>query len=67
MKKITKLATRSHAKASERYVDVLFRFDDGSKLETSVPVEYRRTGTDVPDDEVDSYLESVWAEVDPAK
>jgi hypothetical protein len=67
MTKITKLATRSHAKASERYIDVLFKFDDGSKLETSVPIEYRRTGTDVPDDEVDSYLESVRAEVDPSK
>ena len=67
MKKITNLATRSHAKASERYVDVLFKFDDGSELETSVPVEYRRTGTDVPDDEIEIYLESVWLEVDPTK
>ena len=66
MTKINKLATRNHSKASERYVDVLFKFDDGSSLETSVPVEYRRTGTDIPDDEIDSYLESVHAEVDPA-
>ena len=52
MTKINKLATRNHSKASERYVDVLFKFDDGSSLETSVPVEYRRTGTDIPDDEI---------------
>ena len=67
MTKITKLGIRTHAKASERYVDVVFRFDDSSDLTTSVPVEYRRTGTDVPDDEIDSYLESVRVEVNPAK
>jgi hypothetical protein len=67
MTKITKLAARIHAKASERYIDVIFKYDDGSKLDTSVPIEYRRTGTDVPDNEVDDYLERVRTEADPAQ
>lgn len=65
MNKITKLATRSHAKASERYVDVVFKFDD-QIVETSVPIEYRRTGTDVLDEEIDQYLESVHTEITPS-
>jgi hypothetical protein len=65
MNKIVKLANRSHSKASERYIDVLFKYD-GLVLETSVPIEYRRTGTDVPDEEIDEYLETVRTEVAPA-
>jgi hypothetical protein len=67
MSKIIKVTNRNHSKASERYVDVIFKYDDGSVFETSVPVEYRRTGTDVPDEEIDEYLETVRMEVAPTK
>lgn len=36
-----------HAKASERYVSVTFRYDDGEVWEGWIPTEYRRTGTDL--------------------
>ncbi len=39
------IGPRAHAKASERYIDVIFSYPDGSKWEGSVPIEYRRTGT----------------------
>lgn len=38
------LGERKHSKASEKYVDVIFTYGDGSKWEGSVPIEYRRTG-----------------------
>lgn len=63
MSSVVKLAIRSHAKASERYIDVIFNFKDGIILETSVPIEYRRTGTDIPDEDIDEYLENVRLEI----
>ena len=65
--KITRLDTRFHAKASERYVDVRFKYGDSVHFDTSVPVEYRRTGTHIPDDKIDSYLKQVYEEVRPEK
>jgi hypothetical protein len=39
------LGERRHAKASERYIDVVFNYpDSGETWEGSVPIEYRRTG-----------------------
>ena len=65
MKKIVKGLIRSHPKASERYIDVVFEFDQSRRLETSVPIQYRRTGTDIADGEIDTYLETVCREVHP--
>lgn len=58
---------RYHSKASEKYVDVKFFFGESTFLKTSVPIEYRRTGTEVPDEEIEGYLREVWAEVEPSK
>ncbi|MBL0253193.1 MAG: restriction endonuclease [Polaromonas sp.] len=66
MTKITKNGFRTHAKASERYVDVIFEYDDKFVLDTSVPIEYRRTGIDVSDEEIDDYLEKVYTDVAPS-
>ena len=38
------LAKRGHSKASEEYVDVIFRYEDGTEWRGSVPYYYRRTG-----------------------
>jgi hypothetical protein len=66
MSKVIKRNLRNHAKASERYVDVIFQFDNGASLETSVPIEYRRTGTDIKDEEIDDYIEQILDEIDPS-
>ncbi|MEC4814708.1 MAG: hypothetical protein SAK29_15725 [Scytonema sp. PMC 1069.18] len=56
--KITK--KRNHLKASERYVDVIFSYDDGSFWEGSIPIEYRRTGIELHNEsEVLEYLTQV--------
>lgn len=64
MIQIEQLGMRSHTKASETYVDVVFHYEDVS-IETSVPIEYRRTGTSIPEDEIESYLSKVYDEVNP--
>ena len=47
----------AHTKASERYVDVTFVYADSQKWEGSIPIEYRRTGTDLREDaQITAYL-----------
>lgn len=53
-----------HSKASEAYVEVKFIYED-EVLETWIPVEYRRTGLDLKDDEVAEYLESIYPILNP--
>lgn len=62
---ISKKNRRTHPKASEKYVDVTISYSDGSSLETSIPIEYRRTGTDIQPDEIDEYLHKVADEINP--
>lgn len=60
---------RDHAKASERYVDVRFRYP-GKTVEWSVPIEYRRTGvhlSEASDPEIMAYLTKVYRECHPTK
>lgn len=67
MKQIEKTGIRRHAKASETYIDVIFHYDEIS-VETSVPIEYRRTGTSISEDddkEIQTYLSKVYDEVNP--
>lgn len=67
MTQIEEIGIRSHTKASETYVDVIFHYDDVS-IETSVPIEYRRTGTSISKDDrkaVETYLSKVYDEVNP--
>lgn len=40
---------RFHNKASESYLDVTFSYEKDDKWEGSIPIEYRRTGTELSD------------------
>lgn len=66
MRKIHKNGTRVHSKASERYVDVDFFYATSECYSTSIPIEYRRTGTEILENNVDDYLEKVYIEVNPS-
>lgn len=68
MDKIVQSGIRSHSKASEKYVDVTFSYDNGLYFNTSVPIQYRRTGIDIPEDDLNQirdYLKKVYKEVNP--
>ena len=70
MKLIKKGKARSHSKASERYIDVLFDYKPRSSqkflsISTSIPIEYRRTSTFIEDDEVDEYILKIYKEIHP--
>ena len=68
MLQIEQLGKREHSKASETYIDVIFRYDTNTELKTSVPIQYRRKGTDIDDFDdkaIDSYLSKVYDEVNP--
>jgi hypothetical protein len=59
---------RIHRKASERYLDVTFRYEDGASWEGSIPIEYRRTGVDLSEElELNEYLEQVYDYCHPSK
>jgi hypothetical protein len=61
------IGTRYHGKASEKYVDVVFCYECAHDYPTSVPIEYRRTGTEIPDNEVEDYLLKVHDDVCPSR
>ncbi len=62
---IIKGINRAHSKASERYVDAVFIYDK-LRWETSVPIEYRRTGVDLQNDkDIEEYLNKVYSECGP--
>jgi hypothetical protein len=65
MTSITKGELRYHSKASERYIDVEFEYPDFPSYVTSIPLQYRRTGTDIADDGIDVYLSKVHQDVHP--
>ena len=54
----------THTKASEKYIDVIFHYKD-IDYETSVPLEYRRTGTEIVDEGIDEYLSQIYEEIHP--
>jgi hypothetical protein len=58
------IRNRQHSKASEKYVDVCFNYSN-TKLSTSIPIEYRRTGTEIKDSEVNDYLNLIYNEINP--
>ena len=67
MKTIEVKDFRKHSKASERYVDVSFTYEEKT-VYTSVPIEYRRTGLDIPGDDMDAvleYLDKIYDELNP--
>jgi hypothetical protein len=65
MKKITKGKIRFHSKASEKYIDAIFVYEKIPPYECSIPIEYRRTGTEIPDSDIDTYLDEVYEKIDP--
>jgi hypothetical protein len=67
MQKITKGEIRYHTKASEKYIDAVFVYESSPPYICSVPLEYRRTGTEIADDGVDDYLEEVYEKINPAQ
>jgi len=68
MTKIKIHGRRSHSKASERYVDVTFEYDSGTVWNGSIPIEYRRTGTNLTEDEeVNSYIEKIYDYCSPIR
>ena len=64
-KNIEIIGRRNHAKASERYIDVKFKY--GSEIwEGSVPIEYRRTGVNARNVEEEiEILNKVYDELNP--
>ena len=67
MIQIERLGKREHTKASEVYVDVIFRYGN-TEINTSVPIQYRRTGTDIDVSDskaIDAYLSEVYDEMNP--
>jgi hypothetical protein len=66
MSNIEKMDFRSHTKATEEYIDVIFRYKN-IKYSTSIPIVYRRTGTDISKNEIDDYLTKVYDEIHPNK
>ena len=65
MQKINKGDIRYHAKASEKYIDVIFVYEQAQPYNCSIPIEYRRTGTDIEEDDIDDYLEEVYDKIHP--
>ena len=68
MIQIEQLGKREHLKASETYIDVIFRYDTKMEFKTSVPIQYRRTGTNVDASDgkaIALYLSKVYDEVNP--
>jgi len=61
---------RVHSKASEKYVDVVFRYPEDGDVEWrgAVPIEYRRTGVhaETPDEE-QRILEAAYESMRPSK
>lgn len=67
MTRIERLGIRTHAKASETYVDAVFRYGE-KELHTSVPIQYRRTGTNIASDDdkrIVEYIAKVYDEMNP--
>jgi hypothetical protein len=64
MSNIEKIKVRSHTKASEIYIDVIFHYEK-VPYHTSIPLVYRRTGTEIPENEIDDYLSKVYGEIHP--
>lgn len=58
-----------NTKASERYVPVKFNYpDSGKEWSGWVPIEYRRTGVNIPDDDEDAlydHLNAVYEQLNP--
>jgi len=61
------IGRRKHAKASEEYVDVVFKYQNKS-FDWAIPIEYRRTGTDfssATEEEIASYVGQVYLKCNP--
>ncbi len=51
----------NHSKGSERYLDVIFTYEDGKSWEGYIPIEDRRAGINLSDSlEINKYLEKAY-------
>jgi len=66
MQRINKGNIRFHTKASEKYIDATFVYKSLPQYDCSVPIEYRKTGTEIDESEIDNYLDEVYEKIDPA-
>lgn len=65
MSNIEKKEIRNHNKASEIYIDAIFKYNK-IILDISVPIDYRRTGTSIENNKIDDYLKKVYDEISPS-
>ncbi len=66
MEKIINRGQRNHSKASERYIDVRFEYDDGTVWIGSIPIEYRRTGIELHEpSDIEEYLKKAYFYCNP--
>lgn len=67
MKNIQILEEHSHLKASERYVHVIFYYQNqNTTYDVWVPIEYRRTGLNLRNQiDIDDYLRVVYSKMNP--
>lgn len=57
-----------HQKASEKYIEVIFNYSDGSQWQGWIPTEYRRTGVFLyNENDINEYLNNAYIELDPTK
>lgn len=55
------LGFREHNKASEKYVNVIFSYENEESVEVSIPYQYRRTGLFIDNEqELAKYLEKIY-------
>lgn len=60
------LERKTHSKASEEYVHVVFSYDNGSVWDGWIPVEYRRTGVSIKSkDELRKYVNEIYLQMAP--
>jgi hypothetical protein len=61
MEKIRIHGERTHTKASKKYVDVTFYYDDEEQWDGSIPIVCRRSGLELTkQSEIDHYLEEIY-------
>lgn len=64
--KIAEKTVKTHSKASEKYVHVIFSYPKNIKWDGWVPIEYRRTGLNIETtEELVEYLNNVYSQMNP--
>ena len=65
--RITILAAREHARATEKYIDMVFSYPGYADRDGSVPYQYRRTGLFLDTAaEIAAHIEQAYAALEPS-